>query len=102
MKRHGLGVLASVHPVEADPNTTIEGNNNNTEKNNEQQMIEGAIDMVEWIYEGEWKEDMMHGRGVFRFPSGAVFDVCFLYLLFLIFFIVLFLVLLFICLLQIN
>ena len=29
----------------------------------------------EEIYEGEWKQDAMHGRGVFRSAAGAVYEV---------------------------
>ena len=27
------------------------------------------------IYEGEWADDAMHGRGSFRYASGAKFEV---------------------------
>lgn len=75
VKRHGLGVLAAVHPAEPQESES-NNNNNNGEKEKEKEEQGMAIgDIVEWIYEGEWKDDMMHGRGVFRFPSGAVFDV---------------------------
>lgn len=26
-------------------------------------------------YEGEWKEDKMHGKGTFHFATGAVYEV---------------------------
>jgi hypothetical protein len=93
VRRHGLGVLAAVQPVAEGLSSSAEqpgngsgngngngsGNGNGNGSNNGTNGVNGGAggigEIVEWIYEGEWKEDMMHGRGVFRFPSGAVFDV---------------------------
>mmetsp|Transcript_42224 Transcript_42224/g.108743 ORF Transcript_42224/g.108743 Transcript_42224/m.108743 type:complete len:101 (-) Transcript_42224:393-695(-) len=39
-------------------------------KNGKGKAVEGDT-----IYEGDWKEDKMHGKGKFTFPSGAVYEV---------------------------
>lgn len=75
VKRHGLGVLAAVHPVLEQEGEQPNGGMNGSGPGNGGGGGGAIGEIVEWIYEGEWKEDTMHGRGVFRFPSGAVFDV---------------------------